>query len=127
MIVRTEHEYGIVAWAIGGLTGYAVFLASGRQVGTPHKVVAVIAGLLGILLGKYSALGYFYNEDLSGLFEAEVFSYFVENFTAFFGFADLIFILLAVATAWELPNRLAGKQPTAPATANSDTGTGAAE
>ncbi len=111
--ILTDYELGIIAWGIGGLAGYAVILATKSKVKVEHQVIAVIAGLLGIVLGKYLILGYYYDESISGIFNADVFSIFFENFFDFFGGIDIIFVLLAVATAWQLPTKLAKREPAA--------------
>ena len=103
--ILTEYEIGLLAWAIGGMTGYAVILLAKNNVTMVHQVIAVIASLIGILLGKYFMFGYYYNESFSGIFDNEVMTIFGENFSAFFGGMDIIFVLLAVVTAWKLPGK----------------------
>jgi hypothetical protein len=113
--ILTNYEIGFVAWGIGGLAGYAVYYLTNKKVNAAHQVIAVIASLIGILLGKYSIFGYFYNDGLTGIFDSEVVTLFQENFSEFFGGKDIIFIVLAVVTAWQLPGRLARKAaPTEP-------------
>ncbi|WP_226535921.1 hypothetical protein [Fictibacillus halophilus] len=107
--IMTEYEIGFVAWAIGGLAGYSVFYLAKGKVNTTHQVIAVIASLIGILLGKYFIFGYFYTSSLSGIFGSEVVTLFQENISSFFGGMDFIFVLLAVVTAWQLPGKLANK------------------
>ena len=51
--VISDYELGIIAWAIGGLAGYAVVLFSNRQTTQIHQVMAVIASLIGIVLGTF--------------------------------------------------------------------------
>lgn len=108
--IVTDYEIGIVAWAIGGLAGYAVVFLAKENVNTTHQVIAVIASILGIILGKYFILGYYYMDGISGIFHRELPSVFFNNLSLFFGGIDVIFVLLAVATAWLLPDRLAKKK-----------------
>jgi uncharacterized YccA/Bax inhibitor family protein len=108
--ILTEYEIGFVAWAIGGMAGYAVIFIAKSNVNTAHQVIAVIASLIGILLGKYFIFGYYYNESFSGIFDNEVMTVFGENFSAFFGGMDVIFVLLAVVTAWQLPGKLVNNE-----------------
>ncbi|CAH1216865.1 hypothetical protein PAECIP111893_04192 [Paenibacillus plantiphilus] len=103
--VWTESELGVIAWAIGGLTGFTVALLANKQVAVAHQVVAVIASLLGILLGKYFMFGYLLGE-FEGIFNSEIFTLFTENIREFFQGMDILFIALAVITAWQLPKQL---------------------
>ncbi|MGZ9585918.1 hypothetical protein [Paenibacillus marinisediminis] len=117
--VLTDYEIGFVAWGIGGLAGYSVYYLAKKNVNAVHQVMAVIASLIGILLGKYFILGYYYNEDISGIFNSEVLTIFQENITEFFGGKDIIFVVLAVVTAWQLPGSLAKKATATEPTINS--------
>jgi hypothetical protein len=109
--IVTEYELGIVAWAIGGAAGYLVsYFAKGYNT-TAHQVIAVVGGLIGIILGKYFILGYYLEESISGIFNSDVMPLFIDNITVLFSGIDIVFVLLAVATAWQLPARLAQKNP----------------
>ena len=107
--IVTEYELGIIAWGIGGLAGYAVSYFAGKKTSTTLQVIAVIASILGILLGKYFIIGYIFYESLSGIFSSEVFTFFTANFMELFEIMDLVFVAFAVVTAWQLPNKLANK------------------
>ncbi|MDQ0091997.1 steroid 5-alpha reductase family enzyme [Paenibacillus anaericanus] len=108
--ITTEYELGIIAWAIGGLAGYAVSYFAGKRTSVTIQLIAVIASVLGILLGKYFIVAYFYNyESFNGMFSSEVFSFFKETFVELFEIMDLVFVAFAVVTAWQLPNKLANK------------------
>lgn len=104
--IITKYELGFIAWGIGGLAGYAVVLFAKEHVDRTHQVIAVIASLLGILLGKYFILAYIIEESVSGIFRGDLISFFFSNLMDFFGTVDIIFVLLAVVTAWQLPERL---------------------
>lgn len=110
--IITEYEIGIVAWAIGGLTGYIVFYLAKGSVTSLHQVIAVIGSLIGILLGKYFILGYYYENSISGIFNSEVIMHFGDNISVLFGGMDIVFVLLAVVTAWQLPAQLGSKNQT---------------
>lgn len=109
--VLTNYELGLVAWAIGGLTGYAVAILANRRVNAAHQLIAVIASLLGILLGKYFIVSYLLSDGIDGVFNSDSFAFFKENFTEFFKGMDIVFVVLAVATAWQLPRKLANQAP----------------
>ncbi|PZD97455.1 hypothetical protein DNH61_02435 [Paenibacillus sambharensis] len=106
----TNHEIGIIAWAIGGLAGYAVYFTAGRNVSAVHQAVAVIASVLGIILGKYFILAYSVTMSISGIFDSELLTFYVENISKAFEMMDLIFLALAVITAWQLPSKLADRE-----------------
>lgn len=105
IVVLFDYELGLVALAIGGLTGYAVVFATNKSVNQSHQIIAVITSLIGIVLGKYFAFGYFFNEGFEGMFDSVTFSFFTEFFFDLFGFMDIVFILLAVITAWQIPGK----------------------
>ncbi|MDN8591706.1 hypothetical protein Q0V21_23355 [Paenibacillus sp. 11B] len=109
----TERELGLIAIVIGALTGYAVVLFSNKRIATVHKVIAVIFALIGILLGKYLTVVYFTSELFSDasvmdlVFDGEMVSAFVETFTDYFSEpVDLLFIVLAIVSAWQIPGRM---------------------
>ncbi|UPK47136.1 hypothetical protein KET34_04660 [Paenibacillus pabuli] len=110
----TERELGLIAIVIGALTGYAVVLFSNKRIATVHKVIAVIFALIGILLGKYLTVVYFTSELFSDaslldlVFDGEMVSAFVETFMDYFSEpVDLLFIVLAIVSAWQIPGRMA--------------------
>ncbi|QOS82541.1 hypothetical protein JNUCC31_19265 [Paenibacillus sp. JNUCC31] len=110
----TERELGLIAIVIGALTGYAVVLFSNKRIATVHKVIAVIFALIGILLGKYLTVVYFTSELFSDagmmdlVFDGEMVSAFVDTFTDYFSEPiDLLFIVLAIVSAWQIPGRMA--------------------
>lgn len=103
--VLFDYELGLVAWAIGGLTGYAVVFASKGSITTLHQIVAVITSLVGIILGKYFSFAYWFNEGFEGMFDSFTFAYFRAYFTELFGGMDIIFVLLAIITAWQIPGK----------------------
>ncbi|WP_240321612.1 hypothetical protein [Paenibacillus sp. O199] len=110
----TERELGLIAIVIGALAGYAVVLFSNKRIATAHKAIAVIFALIGILLGKYLTVVYFTSELFSDasmldlVFDGEMVSAFVDTFTDYFSEpVDLLFIVLAIVSAWQIPGRMA--------------------
>jgi hypothetical protein len=107
LIVKwTGYEVGIVAWGIGLLSGAAVALAAGRSRGPVLQAVAVASALVGILLGKYLSYALVLQEQAQeagvelGLFSAETREFFREDLGSVFGLFDLVFVGLALYTAW---------------------------
>ncbi|MDO7906052.1 hypothetical protein Q5741_06420 [Paenibacillus sp. JX-17] len=105
--IMTDYELGLVAWAIGGLTGYAVVLLSGKRTTAAHQLIAVVASLIGIVLGKYFIFSYVLNDGMEGMFDSDIITMFQENISEFFGAMDIVFVILAVLTAWQLPAKYA--------------------
>jgi hypothetical protein len=109
VVVVTDFELGIVAWAIGFAVGWAVALAAQGRRGLPLQVVAVVAALLGILLGKYGTFAYEVREaleelgaDVPAYWDSDLIDFFFEELDSVFGLFDLLWAGFAVFTAWRL-------------------------
>jgi hypothetical protein len=110
LIVKwTNYEVGIVAWAIGFMAGTAVANVARGARGQQLQVIAVAGALVGILLGKYLSFAFAVQEDAQavgvelGVVSSEMFRFFRENLSDVFGLFDLLWIGLAVFTAWRIP------------------------
>jgi hypothetical protein len=109
-VALTEYETGIVAWAIGGLAGFAVSLAAGRRRGLPLQAIAVGSALLGILLGKYGTYVWIARDSLQEIGAESVPAYwdtvwidpFFEDLDIVFGWFDVLWVGFAVFTAWRM-------------------------
>src|SRR5699024_2954234 len=95
-------ELAIVAWGIGGLAGYAVSLPSKDNMSGIYKIVAVLASFFGIVLCKYI---FFSNQFRGGLFDSYTINVFFKNLGLYFGAMDILFVILAVVTAWQIPSQ----------------------
>ncbi|MEJ2760864.1 MAG: hypothetical protein P8126_04830 [Gammaproteobacteria bacterium] len=114
IVIYTGYEVGFVAWAIGLLSGAAiVFFARGRK-GTPLQALAVVSSIAGIVIGKYVAFYHFlgiaiakkYGEMAAAklsILSGDVVNYFVHHVSSMLGGYDLIWVALAVITAWRIP------------------------
>ena len=108
-----DYEIGIVAWAIGFMAGTAVANVARGARGTHLQAIAVVGALVGILLGKYLSFAFAVQEDAQavgvelGVLSGEMFRFFRENLSDVFGLFDLLWIGLAVFTAWRIP----GEEP----------------
>ena len=114
LIVKwSDYEVGIVAWAIGFLAGTVVVSVSGRARGPRLQAVAVLGALVGVLLGKYLSFAFGVQEEAEaiglpiGILSSEMFRFFRENLSDVFGLFDLLWVGLAVFTAWRIP----GEEP----------------
>jgi hypothetical protein len=110
-VALTDYEVGLVAWAVGGLAGFAVALAAAGRRGLPLQVIAVASALLGILLGKYGTFAYGVREAVAdnigsdfvpAYWDLDLIELFFENLDESFGLFDVLFIGLAVFTAWRM-------------------------
>lgn len=103
--IITDYELGLIAWLIGGLTGYAVIKAAKDQVGVVDQLFAVVASLLGILVGKYLFISYLINDGIAGMFDGASFAIFQDVFVETLSKTDIIFVFFAVYTAWKIPGQ----------------------
>lgn len=112
--IWTGYEIGYVAWGVGLLCGMGVVMMSQGQRGMTLQVIAVVASVLGIVIGKYmsffdSVKGIVAEErgaeavETMSMFSMEMVQFFGENITAMASGFDLLWIGLAVYTAWSIP------------------------
>jgi hypothetical protein len=122
LIVKlSDYEVGFVAWGIGFLVGTAVVLATGGAKGRQLQITAVVLALVGVLIGKYLGFALIVQEDAEsfgasiGLFSEEMFRLFREELDTVFGLFDLLWVGLAVFSAWRIPQVEEPELPPAPA------------
>jgi signal peptidase I len=102
----TDYEVGALAWGIGFVAGLAVVQAAGSRSTPVHQAVAIGAAFVGVLVGKYLAFAFVVQEQNEligaeiGLFSGEMRSLFRDSLGELFGLYDLLWIGLAVGTAW---------------------------
>lgn|SRR5262249_27936115 len=117
IVIATGYEIGFVAWGIGILAGLGVVLFSKGQRGLPLQLIAVFTGALGVVIGKYGTFFYFFRKAVEGKFGAEaasnlgIFSEktmesFSQNIVSMLSPYDLLWVVLAVMTAWRVPRGL---------------------
>lgn len=109
IVQASNYEVGIVAWGIGFIVGTAVVLATRGGSGPRLQATAVVLALVGILLGKYLGYALAVQDEAEkvgasiGLFSDQMRSFFREDIEAVFGAFDLLWVGLAVFTAWRIP------------------------
>lgn len=113
LIVRwSGYEVGFVAWGIGFLVGSAVVLGARGSRGMPYQAAAVVIALAGILIGKYLGFVWSLADALEeeGFLDAEVpifsqatWDLFMEARSDVWSAFDLVWIGLAVITAFRIP------------------------
>ncbi len=120
IIIATGFEIGIMAWALGGLTGYAVLLFSLGKRGRFYQGIAALSAVSGIVVAKYIAYVNSIKEFIRSLggeasevpwFSRDVVEFFLEDITVVFSGWDIIWIALAVYTAWRIPTGLGLRRP----------------
>ena len=114
LVIATEYEFGIIAWGIGGLTGFAVVLFSKGRKGVPLQVIAILSSVLGIAIGKYFTFFHFLKEAVAkehgqevasdiSIFSERAIQFFIENIGSIVSGYDILWVILAVITAWRIP------------------------
>jgi hypothetical protein len=123
LIVRlTDYEIGFMAWGLGLLVGAAVVIFAGGRRGRALQVVAVLASVGGILVAKYfifvhvlrQAVLQQYGAEQAArvtLFSSRILGFFFEAITTVLSGYDAIWVILAVLTAWRLPQGLGVRTP----------------
>lgn len=110
--IVTNYEIGFVAVGVGFLAGLAVVKLSGGKKGVQLQVAAVIASLIGILIGKYiffvHAVGQALTKQLGTQVALSYFSptgmgLFLGNPALTFGAFDILWVFLAAGVAWQIP------------------------
>jgi len=117
IVILTNYEIGYMALGVGFLCGYGVVIFSKGRRGTPMQMIAIVFSLVGILIGKYVTFFHFYkqavaegygSEAASGvsLFSGDMLSTFMQAFGSLVSGFDLLWVALAVFTAWRIPKGL---------------------
>lgn len=114
IVILTKYEIGYMAWGIGVLAGVAVVYLSGGKKGFPLQLIATLSSVAGIAFGKYITFFHFFKEGIAGeygteaaakvsILSASLLQIFVENAAELLGGFDVLWVVLAVITAWRIP------------------------
>jgi hypothetical protein len=110
LIVKwTQYELGFVAWGIGFLVGTAVVYGARNLRGIPFQLIAVVFALLGIAIGKYLGFVWVGQDELDKigidlpLFSKDTFDLYWDARKDVWGWWDLLWVGLAVVTAFRIP------------------------
>ena len=124
LIVKwTDYEIGFAAWGIGFLTGSAILTATRGARGLPFQAIAIGCALLGILVGKYLAFAWVLQgvAEKTGasvpIFSSDTLDLFRNNLGVVFDWIDLLWVGLAVYTAWRVLQPEAARPVEAPSKA----------
>ncbi len=113
------YEVGLIAIGVGALAGLGAVALSGGRRGLLIQLIAVIAGFLGVLAGKYLAtyaLLYISGESLTGdglsrtlrlfpPFDPVILQTIYDLLSEDDDILDLVFIIIAVIAAWRIAAR----------------------
>jgi hypothetical protein len=117
IVSLTGYVIGYMAWGIGLLAGFAVVYSAGGRRGVSLQTLAVGASVLGITLGKYFTFCYFLKQAVAQRQGAEIAAripivskglvlVFVNALPRLLSPFDLLWVVLAVLTAWRIPRGL---------------------
>lgn len=114
IVIATNYEIGYMAWGMGWLAGFAVVKLSKGKKGFPFQVIAVLSSLFGITVGKYVTFYHFLKqaiikeygaeaEAVVTIFSGAVLQDFMDAIGSLLNGYDLLWVALAVMTAWKIP------------------------
>jgi hypothetical protein len=110
LIVKwTQYELGFIAWGIGFVVGTAVVYGARNLRGIPFQLTAVLFALVGIALGKYLGFVWVGQDELEvvgidlPVFSKDTFDLFWDARKDVWGWWDLLWVGLAVVTAFRIP------------------------
>ncbi len=121
IVILTGYVIGYMAWGIGLLSGYAVVLFSRGGKGMPLQVMAVLSSVLGIAIGKYAIFFHFAKKAVAkqhgeavaanvSFLSEKVLQVFVNNIGSMLSGFDILWVFLAVITAWRIPRAIGAEQ-----------------
>lgn len=110
IVVFTEYEVGIVAVLVGWLAGFGVKLGAGKARGKALQVSAASLAVFGLLVAKYFIFAHFFAEGVLeeegialGPFDPVILEVFPVALPSMLSAFDLLWVFLALTTAWKLP------------------------
>jgi hypothetical protein len=112
--ILTGYEVGYVAIGVGYLCGLGVVMMSKGKRGMPLQMIAIMSSVLGILIGKYIAFFDIFKGVMAteagaeavswmAMFSTGMIQFFASNIASMASGFDLLWIALAVYTAWSIP------------------------
>ena len=115
LVVISGYEIGFAAVGIGFLSGFGVVLFSRGGVGPLFQVIAALTSVLGVAAGKYGYYAYYLKQAVAEeygmevaanvkLFSVGVLQSFMMDASSFLGGFDILWVALAVVTAWKIPS-----------------------
>ncbi len=121
VVILTGHVIGYMALGIGLLSGFGVLLFSRGQRGLPLQVIAVAGSLLGIVIGKYTTFFHFVKKAVANqhgeaaaanvsLLSEKTVQVFAMNIGSMLSAFDILWVFLAVITAWRIPKAISPSQ-----------------
>ena len=117
IVVLTNYEVGYVALLVGFLAGWGVKLGARGKLGMPLQITAAAMSVVGLLLAKYFIFAHFFVQAVKSKLAIAEISYFssmiIETFFGNFGEMlsgfDLLWLILAIGAAYQVPKATAVK------------------
>ncbi len=114
-VIISGYEIGFAALGIGFLSGLGVVFFSRGGAGPFFQVIAAITSVIGVVAGKYGYYAYYLKQAVGEeyglevaanvkLFSMGVLEAFIMDAPSFLGGFDLLWVGLAVVTAWKVPS-----------------------
>ncbi|HET7011563.1 MAG TPA: hypothetical protein VFI11_12380 [Anaerolineales bacterium] len=121
IVILTKYEIGYMATGVGLLTGYATARVAQAR-GRPLQIIAVVAALAGIFIGKYlsffAAVKEVVLQDYGSVaasqvmvVDPELFVVFLQSLGELVSPYDLLWVILAVLAAWRIPAAMGFRLP----------------
>jgi hypothetical protein len=115
LVIVSGYEIGFAAIGIGFLSGCGVVLMSRGGMGPLFQVIAALSSVLGVAVGKYVYYFYYLKEAVTEEYGLEVaanvrllslgvLESFIMDAGSFLGGFDILWVALAVITAWKIPS-----------------------
>ena len=119
--ILTGYELGFLAWAVGGLCGVGVVFFSKGEKAISFQVISVCSSIIGITIGKYiifyDSVAKLFKEEYGAeaandvsIFSIDLMRVFIENIGTTLGGLDIVWVILALITAWTIPKGMRFKK-----------------
>lgn len=108
MVIFTNYEIGFAAIGVGILAGYGALLGAAKKRGLELQIIASIASITGIAIGKYISFYHYVTKEFEGVsfFSSDTISVFFSTTSEWFSGYDILWVILAVGAAYKIPGML---------------------
>lgn len=105
IVVFGNAEVGYVAMLVGYLAGQGVKLGAGKARGRQLQLLASFAAFFGLVAAKYLIVAHFMQQHgaAASWFDPRIVQAFPQTLRALLGGFDILWVLLAVSTAYGIP------------------------
>jgi len=101
IVWQTHYEIAFAAIGVGWLVGRGMAIATGHKRARQLQVIAVLASVLGIMIGKYMTLYFVLKDQYDGvkLFDSRIIDLIRNDPGTVFSLIDILFFVIAVVYA----------------------------